>query len=75
MIKIINLLLLTFFLFSIIWSGCSKNFSPFKVVHSDNNTQECIFKEQEDAMKTGKITMRIKQNSIVNVQYQSRKTM
>jgi len=35
-------LLLIAFLFSIIWSGCSKDFSPFKILHNDNRTEEWI---------------------------------
>ena len=29
-------------LFSIIWSGCSKDFSPFKILHNNNHTEEWI---------------------------------
>jgi len=29
-------------LFSIIWSGCSKDFSPFKILHNTNRTEEWI---------------------------------
>ena len=35
--------LLVVFLFSIIWSGCSKDFSPFKILHNDNRTEEWVF--------------------------------
>ena len=35
--------LLVAFLFSIIWSGCSKDFSPFKILHNDNRTEEWVF--------------------------------
>jgi len=29
-------------LFSIIWSGCSKDFSPFKILHNANRTEEWV---------------------------------
>jgi len=34
--------LLVAFLFSIIWLGCSKDFSPFKILHNDNRTEEWV---------------------------------